>query len=143
MSLAAMAVESDAFEVKSPSKVTRTTLWASLPVEVRRMILKFVCLPTSGGQCNGVSFPKVAQFASVCLEWQTFFEACTFRRLVLNPGSVDDFDAIVRRDGVRLAYIQKLWLRVELLEYLCPKCDELEDVATQRRYVEAFIHLLF
>lgn len=142
MSLVVMDVESDAFEVESPSTATKTTLWASLPAEVRQMILKFVCLPDSGGQCNGMSYPTVAQYASVCLEWQIFFEARTFRRLVLNPASVEEFDAVVRRDDVRLAYIQKLWLRVELSEYECPKCDEPEDVATQREYVEAFIHFL-
>ncbi|UKZ68383.1 uncharacterized protein TrAtP1_009422 [Trichoderma atroviride] len=132
MSLVAMDVESDAFEVESPSTITRTTSWASMPAEVRQLILGFVCLPKPGERCNSLGFPKVARFASVCLEWQAFFEARLFRRLVLNPDSVDAFDAIVRRDDVRLGYIQKLWLRVNLSNYECPNCDRSEDLVVQR-----------
>lgn len=142
MSLVAMGVKFGAFGVESSSTITRTTPWASLPAEVRQLILGFVCLPKSGEQCNILGYPKVARFASVCLEWQAFFEARTFRRLVLNPGSVDEFNAIIKRDDIRLAYIQKLWLRIELLEYECPKCDVAEDGPALRGYVEAIIHLL-
>ncbi|KAK1238014.1 hypothetical protein MKX08_002593 [Trichoderma sp. CBMAI-0020] len=127
-----MDVKSDAFAVESPFTKTRTTWWASTPAEVRRLILGFVCLPRPGEHCNDLGFPKVARFASVCSEWQAFFEARLFRRLVLNPDSVDAFDAIIRRKGVRLGYIRKLWLRVELINYNCTNCDKSEDVATQR-----------
>ncbi|KPM38835.1 hypothetical protein AK830_g7741 [Neonectria ditissima] len=118
-------------QVESPSSVTNTTSWASLPVEVRQMILRLVGLPISEKQSSGLGSPKVARFATVCWEWQKFFETCTFRRLVLDPDSLDKFDAIVRRQDTRLGYIRKLWLRVRLLKYECPDCDKLEDEATQ------------
>lgn len=142
MSLVAMDVESDAAGIESSSTITKATLWASLPAEVRQLILDFVCLPKSVKSFNILGYPKVARLASVCLEWQAFFEAHTFRRLVLNPGSLDEFEAIIRRDDIRLAYIQKLWLRIELSEYECPECDEEEDGPTMRKYVEAIVHHL-
>lgn len=142
MSLVTMDVGYDTFEVQSPSTITRTTSWASTPLEIRQLILGFVCLPRPGEYCNNLGYPKVARFASVCSEWQAFFEVRTFRRLVLNPNSLDDFGAIIRRKGVRLGYIRKLWLRVELPNYECPHCDKPEDLATQRGYVETFTHLL-
>ncbi|KAL7796100.1 hypothetical protein V8C37DRAFT_414399 [Trichoderma ceciliae] len=114
-----------------PSSITKVTSWASLPVEVRQMILSLVGLPISGRQCNGLGSPKVARFATVCREWQVFFETCTFRRLVLDHNSLGEFDAIVRRNDTRLGYIRKLWLRVRLSKYECPDCDEPEDEATQ------------
>lgn len=139
MSPVAMDVATDTVEVESPPSITRTTSWASLPVEVRQMILRFVCLPISRGEYNGLSSLKVARFATVCLEWQAFFEARTFRRLVLDPGSLGDFDTIVGRHDARLGYIRKLWLRVRLSKYECPDCDEPEDRAAQHWHVRASI----
>jgi hypothetical protein len=129
-------------EMKSPSSITQTTSWVSLPVELREEILSFVCVPSSAEQCNGSGSSKLARFATVGLEWQTFFEARIFRRLVLDPDSVGDFDAIVRRHDARLGYIRKLWLRIRLSAYECPYCDEPESAATQRWYVGASMHLL-
>lgn len=128
MSPIAMDVVTDPIQVESPSSITKATSWASLPAEVRQMILSLV-----------LGSPKVARFATVCLEWQVFFETCSFRRLVLDLGSLGEFDAIVRRHDARLGYIRKLWLRVQLSKYECPDCDEPEDEAPQRRYVVASI----
>jgi hypothetical protein len=78
----------------------------------------------------------VAPFATVCREWQVLFETCTFRRLVLSDAaSLGEFDAIIRHNETRLGYIRKLWLRVHLVKYECPDCDEPEDEGTQRWYV--------
>jgi hypothetical protein len=129
-------------EMQSPSSITKTTSWASLPVELREAILSFVCLPSSAEQCNGSGSSKLARFATVSLEWQTYFEARIFRRLVLDPGSVGDFDTIFRRHDARLGYIRKLWLRIRLSAYECPYCDEPENAATQRWYVGASMHFL-
>lgn len=118
----------------------QTTSWALLPIEVRQMILSLVGLPVSGRRYDGPRPLKVARFATVCCEWQVFFETCTFRRLVLDPDSLGEFDAIVRRHDTRLGYIRKLWLRVRLSKYECPDCDDPEDGPTQSRYVG---HLLW
>jgi hypothetical protein len=115
------------------SYISRATSWASLPVEVRQNILSLVGLPTYEKRYDDLGSPKVALFATVCREWQVFFEARTFRRLVLDDDSLSEFDAIVRRHDFRLGYIRKLWLRIQLAEYECPDCDVAEDEATQRR----------
>ncbi|UKZ96921.1 uncharacterized protein TrAFT101_011694 [Trichoderma asperellum] len=49
-----MDVATDPVQVESPSSVTKATSWASLPVEVRQMILSLVVLPISGGKYNGL-----------------------------------------------------------------------------------------
>ncbi|CAM1509434.1 Fc.00g031730.m01.CDS01 [Cosmosporella sp. VM-42] len=126
-----MDVATDPVQVESPSPITNTTSWTSLPVEVRQMILSLVGLPISGRRYNGLGSPKVAGFATVCWEWQVFFETCTFRRLVLDPDSFGEFGTTIRRHDTRLGYIRKLWLRVRLPKYECPDCDEPEDEATQ------------
>ena len=123
-------------ESPSPSITITTSSWTSLPVEIRQMILRLVCPPIPGRPHKGSpGSSKVARFAAVCQEWQVFFEACTFRRLVVDPDSVDEFDAVMKRDDTRLGYIRKLWLRVQLPKYDCPDCDKAEDHETGRRYV--------
>lgn len=138
MSLVAVDVATDPAQVESPSSIiTKAASWASLPVEVRQMILSLVGSPNAGRRSI-----TVARFATVCWEWRVFFEACAFRRLVLDPDSVGEFDAIIRRYDTRLRYIRKLWLRVRLPKYECPDCDKPEDRATQDWYVGHLSFLL-
>lgn len=103
--------------------ITNATSWASLPLEIRQMMLSLVGLPILGRRY------KVAQFTTVCQEWQAFFEVHLFRRLALDSESLGDFDEIFKRYDIRLAYIQKLWLRIKLRTYGCPDCDRPESVA--------------
>lgn len=128
------ATEPVQVDSRQPS-ITKTSSWTSLPVEIRQKILSHVSLPASRTGHEALGSPKVARFTAVCREWQVFFESCTFRRLVLNPDSLGEFDAIVKQNDARLGYIRKLWLRVQLPRYECPDCDETEDDATKRRYV--------
>lgn len=135
----------DPVRAESPSSsITNTTSsWTSLPVELRQMILRLLCPPIPGRPHKGSpGSPRVGRFAAVCQEWKAFFEAGTFRRLVLDADSLDEFDAIVKRDDTRLGYILKLWLRVQLPKYDCPHCDTAEDHETGRRYVGASISSL-
>ncbi|KAL7905134.1 hypothetical protein GGI35DRAFT_461882 [Trichoderma velutinum] len=127
MFLVAMDVATDSAQLDLPSSITKATSWASLPAEIRQIILSLVGLPISGRRY------KVARFATVCREWQVFFEARLFRRLVLDSDSLSEFGAVIKRDDIRLAYIRKLWLRVQLPKYECPDCDKPEHKATQRR----------
>ncbi|TFB02950.1 hypothetical protein CCMA1212_005177 [Trichoderma ghanense] len=102
-------------------------------LNLRSMILSLVALPVSRRRYDGPGSPKLAQLATVCREWQAFFETRTFRRLVLHPDSLAEFEAIMRRHDARLGYIRRLWLRIQLSVYECPDCDESEDEATQHR----------
>ncbi|EGR48441.1 uncharacterized protein TRIREDRAFT_107866 [Trichoderma reesei QM6a] len=127
----AMDMTTDSPEVDSPSSMDKAASWTRLPVELRQKILNFVGSPFSGRQYDGLASPKLAPFATVCREWQVFFETCTFRRLVLDPDSLARFDTIIRRRDSRLGYIRKLWLRIKLSTYNCPDCNYPEDVVTQ------------
>ncbi|KAL7913768.1 hypothetical protein GGI35DRAFT_224400 [Trichoderma velutinum] len=118
----------NAMQVESPTSTARSFSWDSLPVEIRQQTLSWVILPSSGKRCNG---PKVARFATVCREWQEIVETYTFRRLVLDPSSLSELAAIVRRNDSCLGYIRKLWLQVKLARYNCPACDKPEDKTTQ------------
>ncbi|CAH0022579.1 unnamed protein product [Clonostachys rhizophaga] len=104
-----------------------TTRWASLPTEIRQQILSHVGLPILWERNSNQSPPRVARFATICREWQVFFEACTFRRLVLNTENLECFNMIIRRDSTRLKYTRNIWLRIQLPHYSCPKCEVPED----------------
>lgn len=100
------------------------------------MILVMVTLPNHWSRYDCPSRLKVARYATVCQEWQVFFETCTFRRLVLFTDSLNEFRAIIERDDTRLGYIRRLWLRVQLPKYECCDGDEPDNEATQFRYVD-------
>jgi hypothetical protein len=134
MSLLAVAIPIEPTQVELASSAPNVIPWTSMPIEVRRMILSHLGIPNLGRRPSG-SGPKVARFAAVCREWQDYFEPRLFRRLVLDPESLDRFDSIIKRRDVRLGNIRKLWLRIKLSKYKCPQCDHAEDVTTQKRYV--------
>lgn len=126
-----------------PVLAAEPTSWVSLPIELRHMILSLVSLPARVERSDRDGSPRTARYAAVSREWQLFFEARTFRRLVLGTDPVDAFRAIVERDSTRLGYIRKLWLRVQLPRYDCRDCDAAEDEATRTRYVRAILPIMF
>ncbi|VUC21925.1 unnamed protein product, partial [Clonostachys rosea] len=109
------------------STMTNITSWTSLPVEIRQLILSHVSLPILWKRNSDQHPPRVARFASVCREWQVFFETCTFRRLVLDTDSLELFSTMIRRDPARLRYMRNIWLRIQLPSYGCPSCETPED----------------
>lgn len=121
--------------------------WGDLPLEVREIILKkleddYDGVPEEGRQ-------RCAAYASVCSEWQKFFEKIVFKKFVLHESDLDGFERIVkRRTGSeetrksakapkrlkpvagalsstvsRMPRIQHIWLRVGLRHYGCPECS--------------------
>lgn len=124
--------------------------WFQLPSPVQDIILKELA-----GNYDGVSKEdgqRRAAYATVCPEWQTFFETRSFRKLVLHASDLSDFAKIVKRragGGKRrksgpkrrklvagatsstvscMPQIQHIWLRIELLSYRCPECRRAQDV---------------
>ena len=97
--------------------------WTRFPYEIRLEILQMVLdehpkASTLNPACEGCSSAsKVFSLASVCEEWQDFFERWTFRRLVLDKSSLPTFRTAITRDQRRLLYIHKICLRIELAEY--------------------------
>lgn len=121
--------------------------WYGLPLPVQHTILKELV-----GQCEGVSGEwrqSCAAYASVCFEWQKFFEKIVFKKFVLHESDLEGFERIVkRRTGSagtrksieapkrpklvagalsstvsRMPRIQHIWLRVGLRHYGCPECS--------------------
>lgn len=56
-----------------------------------------------------------------------FFERFTFESLTLHQNDIHYFGEIVK--GHRKTFVRHIWLRLELLEYDCPKCKEVESEA--------------
>ncbi|CAG9983390.1 unnamed protein product, partial [Clonostachys byssicola] len=109
-----------------PSSTTPSS-WASLPTEIRQQILSHIGLPILWERNSNQRPPRVARFATICREWQVFFETCTFRRLVLDTHALKLFDLIIRRDSTRLRYMRNIWLRIQLPHYSCSRCEVPED----------------
>lgn len=85
-----------------------------LPQEIQNMILGFTS-----------TSPYLASYAAVNKHWQSFFEAKTFKSLILHQDDINEFSRIVK--GYRRNYIKHLWLRVSLPEYPTPLFKVEED----------------
>lgn len=121
--------------------------WYGLPLPVQHTILKELV-----GDYEGVSEEgrqSCAAYASVCSEWQKFFEKIVFKKFVLHESDLEGFERIVkRRTGSagtrksieapkrpklvagalsstvsRMPRVQHIWLRVGLRHYGCPECS--------------------
>jgi hypothetical protein len=102
--------------------------WASLPAELRLMVLShLIDDDTKAPYTNSL-------LATVCREWQWFFEKRNFRELVLSQRHLNDFDRLLKRKhSYRLAYVKKLRFKVLLDKYDCDSCQTGEDEPTIRR----------
>ncbi|KAJ4255904.1 hypothetical protein NW757_004527 [Fusarium falciforme] len=67
----------------------------------------------------------LASFACVHKHWQEFFEAKTFRHLIISQYDIEDFEIVVQ--GARRSYVKHLWLRILLPKYLWVWRKEEED----------------
>jgi hypothetical protein len=98
--------------------------WERLPLEISRIILE-----TVADDYNSETEPYArADYASVCQEWQAFFERRTFRRLVLDQERIHELERYMCQDATRYRqdYLKHLFLRVRLGEYDCTTCEQKE-----------------
>lgn len=93
--------------------------WASLPAELRLMILNVLVR-----DCTGL-----ASYASVCKEWQVIIEKKNFRRLKLGASCLDDFEKMTGRCK---GLIKHVWLNIELHRYTCRCCVYMESYTRMR-----------
>lgn len=122
--------------------------WEKLPSIVRHAILTKL----AAGRDDGAAGRRrrrtrsFAAYASVCPEWQAFFEEINFRKLILHDSDVVAFKEIVKRrtKGRNIAgcqtrsqravaatvssmpRIRHIWLRVELQRYGCWFCRKIQ-----------------
>lgn len=76
--------------------------------------------------------PGLAALASVCKEWQQYFEQYNFHRLQLDWPSVvaGPFRSMVQgKNCIRLSYIAKIEMYIYLGEYECDVCIKEESQA--------------
>ncbi|KAJ4326976.1 hypothetical protein N0V84_002589 [Fusarium piperis] len=86
----------------------------SFPQEIQQMILSEVA--QSG---------DLAPYACVNKHWQQFFEARTFRHLIISQGDIKYFDIAVR--GGRRRHVKHVWLRIQLPTQPWMRLKEEED----------------
>lgn len=91
--------------------------WIDLPGETRITILDLLAAGIRDKDKSG--HPR-ALYASVCREWQAFFENINFRHLILSSDCVFDIDKVVNPHRIHL--LRHLWLRIELPRYTCMSC---------------------
>jgi hypothetical protein len=111
--------------------------WATLPAEIRLMILEAVAEN---------NHPGWGPLASVCSEWQLCIEKQNFRRLKLQVPCLDDFNTIVGQNERRRRFIRHIWLDIELPKYSCHVCCYAESPSwsdRQGRIVSKGIWKLF
>ncbi|KJR86869.1 uncharacterized protein SPSK_01590 [Sporothrix schenckii 1099-18] len=84
---------------------------------------------------------SLAPFAAVALDWQSFFEQVTFRRLFIEDDQVDRFAALVKgpRKKQRLGFIQHLHFHGRLDDYDCSQCSTLPSTEALKRDDERLV----
>ncbi|KAK4449883.1 hypothetical protein QBC34DRAFT_494293 [Podospora aff. communis PSN243] len=123
--------------------------WSRLPVELRLMTLEFLKPaiyllhrapihrfpgPEDYADTFRPQDPYVwARYASVCRDWQYFFEPMTFRDILLDQDRIADFDRFASRVPERRSYIVNIHLRVKLPDYDCSTCQLEEDEESRKK----------
>ncbi|CAK7207380.1 hypothetical protein SEUCBS139899_010190 [Sporothrix eucalyptigena] len=105
------------------------TGWKNLPLEIRQTILERVAGYKYPPRAHGYIglHERVARHATVCREWQRFFEQYTFCTLSLCQHSLTDLEhCVAGQKAYRMGYLAKLRLAVELAPYNCQDCDRRE-----------------
>jgi hypothetical protein len=96
---------------------------------------------------DSLGLPSETRYASVNREWQEYFEAENFQRLILDHTDIADFGKTVTRRSTRYRanLVRWIWLRVTLSEYDCSQCSLPqtfeEQVASETRITSAIWHL--
>ncbi|KAI9151713.1 hypothetical protein HJFPF1_08922 [Paramyrothecium foliicola] len=86
--------------------------WSTLAPELRAHILE-ATLPLTAHEAE--TEKGLGALASICKEWQGFYERKLFHRLVIFQSCIADFARIVQ--GQRRTFVKHIWLQVQLPEY--------------------------
>ena len=95
--------------------------WLHLSAKLQMMILEDLRDLLDKEPRSNTQKIKGPLYAVTCREWQHFFEKESFRYMTLHQSDICEFGRIVQ--GERKAYVQWIWLRLELPKYDCSKCD--------------------
>lgn len=91
---------------------------------------------------------STALYTCVCRQWQPFFEAKNFERILLSPQRVTEFPYFLR-DPRKRRLVKHIWLRIELPSYDCTAChtrpvfrEHTENMAVFRNAIGQLFHAL-
>ncbi|KAH7313645.1 hypothetical protein B0I35DRAFT_513279 [Stachybotrys elegans] len=113
--------------------------WNQLPAEIRRLVFDYFLL---GIDLRADRYAR-ARAASVCREWQGYFEWVNFETLLVDQDRLQDLEGIVGYHPRRQARVRTISMRVRLDEYDCSECMAEEDHATSKRNEHIFVNALF
>ncbi|OIW34339.1 hypothetical protein CONLIGDRAFT_638710 [Coniochaeta ligniaria NRRL 30616] len=116
-------------------------VWNIFPKEIQLQILKHV----AEGHDRPPRRLGRGLYASVCKEWQDFFEPYTFRRLVLRPSRLPQFQRTVSGDRglLRLSYLSEIYFTIDLPAYDCSECATEETRAATDNNEAKFTQSVF
>ncbi|KND90416.1 hypothetical protein TOPH_04909 [Tolypocladium ophioglossoides CBS 100239] len=111
--------------------------WHGFPREIQYAILELLACghrrsaraPSTSEATNNSG--RLATYAVVCRDWQAFFEAILFRRLMIRQQDLPEFG---RLRPCRRGLVHHLWLRVELPSYDCSMCRQHETAKIMRKH---------
>ncbi|KAK4034087.1 hypothetical protein C8A01DRAFT_19055 [Parachaetomium inaequale] len=109
------------------STIAKRLSWASLPAEIRLMILEAIAQQ---------KHPGWASSAAVCREWQLCIEKRNFHQLRLRVSCLDDFERLVVRQRTLVRHLR---LDIELLEYSCRLCKRQQSYSSWEQRNESII----
>jgi hypothetical protein len=119
---------------RSSARRSTAIKWLDVQPELRNMILEAVI--SASFTSTDEEPVRLAPLASVCKEWQAFFEHHIFRRLVIGNEDLEVFSkALAPPDEIRIKYIKHIQLRVTLAPYECPDCRKSESRETRAAFV--------
>lgn len=120
----------------------QSTGWSRLPTELHDMILERSTWPTHSEARSLTEPHQLAVLATVSRDWKDFFEANLFQRLTLKTDvDIATFADMVQ--GRRRAYVEWIWLRVELPMYDCQQCHRLETREDIQAHQVIFTNLVW
>lgn len=116
------------------------TSWLKLPPEIRFKILDLVS--QDGPAFQDRREPRDSRdhrlglYATVCSEWQWFFEKITFRHLLVDDTALEDFGRITSgKNTRRTSNVRHILFLIVLPGYSCPSCHKLESWFEIYRYL--------
>ncbi|RFU32270.1 hypothetical protein B7463_g4081, partial [Scytalidium lignicola] len=126
----------------SPQSYQNSTFyWEYLPPELRTIVLGLLLANLNEETTIPPRYHILSAYATVCREWQYFFERRNFRTLTLHQSDLPEFNSIVQ--GQRRFFLQWIWLRLELPEYDCRLCNKPESTVEINRNNSIFTNALW
>ena len=89
------------------------------------MVLEMLIEPNNKQLTSSWRQHNQSTYAAVCREWQYFFERTNFQHLTIHQSDLLKLGRIVQ--GQRRMFVKWIWLRLELPEYDCERCNKQES----------------